>query len=331
MSSSVGSLLFAASAAVVVSILKLRRQEKRIAELWIYPIKGCKGFPVKEALITRRGLKHDRMLMVVNEDGKFISQRSHPKMALIKTSIVEGGGAPAVLILSAPGQSELRIPLPANYDVEDEEEKKGRKITATVWGNACQSYEVSGIGGVSVTRWFSEVLSRGNERENLRLVRMCSSFVRSCKNTTSGQTGFADGYPFLLATRQSMQALNKRLVEKKEAIISLENFRPNLILDGCHKPFEEDAWTEIRVGPDRIAMHVVSACSRCKVPTINPIDATFHPDNEPSKTMKEFRQGLHLGLTGKDERELFFGMNMDHGSLNEGALRIDDIVTVIQA
>lgn len=321
--SAVGPLLFAASAAVIVSLSRLRRRSRRIAELWLYPIKGCKGFPVKEAPITRRGLKHDRMLMVVNEDGKFISQRTHPKMALIKTSIVEGD---AVLILSAPGQSELRIPLPANYDVEDGEEEKGRKLMVTVWGTACESYEV---GGDSVTQWISEFLTRGAERENLHLVRMCSSFIRPCKNTTSGQTGFADGYPFLLATRQSMQAINKRLVEKSEATISLENFRPNLILDDC-VCFEEDTWKEISVGPDGIPMRIVSACSRCKVPTINPDNATFHPNNEPSKTMKEFRQGLHLGLTGKDERELFFGMNLDHSSLNTGILRVGDLVRVVQ-
>ena len=62
------------------------------------------------------------------------------------------------------------------------------------------------------------------------------------------------------------------------------------------------------------------------LPTNDPNTGQFDAENAPSRTMKQFREGRHLGLglTGKDERELFFGTNLDHASLNAGLLREGD-------
>jgi hypothetical protein len=84
----------AGSACFLLSILSIgaslmRRQKKKsnsntrqavIDELVVYPIKGCRGFSVPSAVLTPRGLEHDRCFMVVKAgSGKFISQRSHAR------------------------------------------------------------------------------------------------------------------------------------------------------------------------------------------------------------------------------------------------------------
>ena len=354
-----GSGLFALATLLPFALRALKR--RRIAELWVYPIKGCKGFRVDEAVITRRGFLHDRVLMVVNAEGKFISQRSHPKMALVTTRI-DG----CELVINSPGRPELRVSLPSSYDSDatDELGAGKEKLRVTVWKSECDAYEI----GAEATSWFSETLSRsgGQGKENLRLVRMANSCVRECRLTAGkGQTGFADAFPFLLATRESLEDLNSRLARP----VAMENFRPNIVLEGgflC-RPWEEDSWKRVRFHSPRFAlafglgggsrendsknkhsespkdrtaaaaaaaalsvdveMHTIVPCGRCKVPTNDPTTGILDANNEPTRTMKSFREGRHIGLAGTDdEREIFFGVNADHGSVNVGCLRVGDVV-----
>lgn len=60
-----------------------------ISELWIYPIKSCKGIRVNRAEVTPKGFALDRIFMVVDSNGKFISQRTHPTLALVEVAISE--------------------------------------------------------------------------------------------------------------------------------------------------------------------------------------------------------------------------------------------------
>lgn len=361
-----GAGLFALVTLLPFALRALKR--RRIAELWVYPIKGCKGFRVDDAVITRRGFLHDRVLMVVNAEGKFISQRSHPKMALVTTRI-DG----CELVINSPGRPELRVSLPRSYDSDaiDELSAGKEKLRVTVWKSECDAYEV----GAEATRWFSETLSRSGgegkdkyqdkEQENLRLVRMANSCVRECRLTSGkGQTGFADAFPFLLATRESLDDLNKRLARP----VAMENFRPNIVIEGGYlcRAWEEDSWKHVRFHRPRyslglvfglgigggsedsnsnsnsnsqqskdkdepatldIEMHTLVPCGRCKVPTNDPATGILDANNEPTRTMKSFREGRHIGLEGTDDaREIFFGVNADHGSVNEGCLRVGVVV-----
>lgn len=325
-----------AAVGIVTALLYVRHRRKRltIKALYLYPIKGCRGISVDQANVTRRGLKHDRTMMLVNEDCKFISQRSHPRMVLLQTKLEEGHHeGRALLRVSAPsedGGPDLVVEMPHDYDNEEEEEflmgrgKQTSYLQVSVWGTACLAYEVS----PEASAFFSKHLSRGEKTENLRLVRMASQNVRPCKLTDKGQTGFSDQYPFLLCSVASMADLARRL-PLGAAHVNLENFRANIIVDGC-TAWEEDSWKAVTFtasSGDSVAMQVVSHCSRCKVPTNDIERGCFDENDEPSRTMKTFRQGSHLGLTGKAERELYFGVNLDNGSCNTGHLSVGFAVT----
>lgn len=300
----------------------------------MFPIKGCLGVRVQSIAVTRRGLKHDRSMMVVDANNKFISQRSYPRMVLIKTRLEEGAGGRPLLRVSAPsgegqGQDDLVIELPSDYDSKEEEEElmgRGRQsspyLTVTVWGAECLAYEVA----QEASAWFSKCLSRGGgeKPENLRLVRMARENVRPCKLTDKGQTGFSDQYPLLLASTASMADLTRRL-PRSAGHVKMDSFRANVVVDGCIRPWEEDTWREVAFScePEQdITMRVVSHCSRCKVPTNIIERGCFDENDEPTRTMRTFRQGKELGLTGKAERELYFGVNLDNASLNSGTLSV---------
>eukprot|EP01033_Poteriospumella_lacustris_P020578 gene20578-15108_t len=178
----VSSTLFAASAAVFFAWKFVNQKPKhaaRVKKIVIYPVKSCGGIELQSAVVTKRGFLYDRAFMIVDEKGNFVSQRKKPTMALIKTQLDHQRG---LLILNAPGMSQLEVPLAesANEEVR----------TVTVWGESCDGRVIDTQG------WFSTFL----ELPSLELVRMGSSWVRPTdpKYAPKGQTGFADGFAFLL-------------------------------------------------------------------------------------------------------------------------------------
>jgi uncharacterized protein YcbX len=75
-----------------------------LPSLIYYPIKACRGFEVETSLIERRGLEHDRRMMLVTPEGKFLTQREHPKLALVTPKLEDG-----LLTLSAPHFDAIQL------------------------------------------------------------------------------------------------------------------------------------------------------------------------------------------------------------------------------
>ena len=59
----------------------------QISALIYYPIKACRGHAVDVSNVERMGLEHDRRMMVVTPEGRFLTQREHSKLALVTPSI----------------------------------------------------------------------------------------------------------------------------------------------------------------------------------------------------------------------------------------------------
>ena len=78
----------------------------RVVELSYYPVKGCAGTSVREALLTPAGLAHDRSFMVVSEEGVYRTQRRDPLLAVVRPLITPDGGH---LTLTAPGVEPLHL------------------------------------------------------------------------------------------------------------------------------------------------------------------------------------------------------------------------------
>ncbi len=255
-----------------------------ISSLTYYPIKACRGFDVDSSLVTRMGLDHDRRMMVVTPDGHFLTQREHPRLALV-TPTLDGGA----VTLSAPNYDSLRVHIHSS----------GTPVSVEIW----RSKNVDAIDqGEEAAQWFSDWLGA-----SARLVHIADGFIRRVNEKYAvhpdDHTGFADGYPILLASEESLNELNARL----ETPVPMNRFRPNLVVRGC-EPFAEDTWKRIRIGD--VEMTVVKPCPRCVVTTID--KETLAQSKEPLKTLNSFH---------KQEGGAMFGQNvipLDRGRLNVG-------------
>ena len=233
-----------------------------VSALTYYPIKACRGFEVDSSHVTRMGLEHDRRMMVVTPEGGFLTQREHPRLALVTPAMDSGA-----VILSAPNFDSLRVYI----------HTRGTPISVGIW----RSKDVQAVDqGEEAAQWFSDWLGA-----SVRLVHIADGFIRRINEkyavNPDDHTGFADGYPILLASEESLADLNARL----ETPVPMNRFRPNLVVRGC-EPFAEDAWKRIRIGG--VEMVVVKPCARCVVTTID--KETLAQNKEPLKTLNTFRK-----------------------------------------
>jgi len=252
-----------------------------VSELHVYPIKGCGGIPLKTARVGRRGIENDRAWMVVDSQGRFMSQRTHPRMALIRPQLSSQG-----LTIAAEGMAGLRVT------------DTGDRRQVEVWGDRCNAVDQ----GDGVARWLTAFLDAPS-----RLVRMTDPNVRQVDPAfaarPSDEVGFADGYPFLLISQASLDDLNRRLDEP----LPMNRFRPNIVVQGC-EPFAEDQWTRFRIC--EVAFAAAKACGRCAVTTVN--QETADRGKEPLRTLATYRES-----GGK----VYFGQNLvheGHGNLSVG-------------
>ena len=264
--------------------------EITLTSLIYYPIKACSGFEVDSANVERMGLQHDRRMMVATPGGEFLTQREFPRLAWVTPKLKDG-----LLELSAPNYDSLQLGI----------QTSGTPIPVNIW----KSKNVHAIDqGNEAAVWFSDWLGR-----DVRLVHIADGYKRLVSNDYSvnpdDHTGFADGYPLVLSSEESLKDLNSRL----ETPVPMNRFRPNLVVKGC-QPFAEDTWNRIRVGDVELA--VVKPCARCVVTTID--KNTLERNKEPLKTLGKYR---------KHKLGAIFGQNAI--PLNEGAFRLGMSVEIL--
>src|SRR5688572_6951499 len=79
----------------------------RLSRLFIYPIKSAAGLEVESATVDEFGLAHDRRWMIVDEDRTALTQREHPRLALVRPTPTARG-----VEVNSQGFSSLTIDLP---------------------------------------------------------------------------------------------------------------------------------------------------------------------------------------------------------------------------
>jgi len=265
----------------------------KLSEIYVYPIKSLGGIHLNIANITTRGLENDRRFMLVDENGRFLSQREHPQLAIFQTEIKEN----FLLITNKKTGQNLTINLSPNTQTTD--------ILVTVWDDETSAIEVSN----AASKWFTQALGIPT-----RLVYMPEESQRKieAQYSLTGEeiTSFSDGYPILIIGQSSLNNLNNRL----ENPVNINRFRPNFVFtDG--EPFEEDAWHEFTVGDVRF--FGVKPCARCIVTTIDQ-ETGEKKGKEPLLTLNKYR---------KAGNKILFGQNVLISQL--GTVSVGDDVTVL--
>lgn len=243
----------------------------KLSQLAIYPIKSTSQISLQQARLSPFGLEMDRRWMLIDEQGYMLTQRKHPKMCLIKSTLENKR-----LVVSAPDMPALSL------DIND----TNMQIKASVWEDSCNAYDC----GPQAAEWFSSVI-----QSPTRLVFFPDNEVRQVDLDYAQQgdiTAFSDGFPYLLIGQSSLDDLNSRL----SSAVDMKRFRPNLVVAGS-AAFAEDNWKKIRIGD--ITFRLVKPCSRCSIPSINP--DTGEQSAEVVKTLAGYRMR---------ENKILFGQNM---------------------
>jgi uncharacterized protein YcbX len=238
----------------------------QITGLFVYPVKSMKGIPANRSVLTEAGLLHDRRWMVVNGDGRFVTQRNQPRLALVETRLESHG-----VVLSLDGHGSVAISF---------ESAGGARVQTKVWKDSVEAVDE----GSEIADWLTRALGA---REPLRIVRMAPGFRRRLtqaerfgENTT---TQFADTAPFLVANEASLEALNRDLESNGHKPVPMNRFRPNIVLRGPG-PFSEHQTAALTGDGWRLAM--VDHSKRCIVTTIDQETAERNPAHEPFQTLR---------------------------------------------
>lgn len=262
----------------------------KIQDIYIYPIKSLGGIRLESAQVLTKGFRWDRRWMLVDENGRFLTQRSLHKMALLQVALLENGLE--VFHKHSPDHV-LQVPFIPETD---------ELISSQVWDDKVEGKVVS----KEADRWFSEMLE-----VDCRLVFMSEDAPRmvDADYAEQGETvSFADAMPYLLIGQGSLDDLNARL----DVPLPMDRFRPNIVFSGG-AAFEEDAWSEIQLGG--LLFKVAKPCARCVLTTVN--QDTAEKGKEPLKTLATYRL--------KDKKVLF-GQNLI--ALGNGELKVGDSLTV---
>lgn len=261
-----------------------------IARLYVHPVKSMRGLRVSHGLADLSGFAHDRIFMLTESDGTFITARQYPQMVLFTPALLQDG-----LHLTAPDGSVARIRyqdfLPQSAPTE-------------VWGNHFSAL----IAPDQINQWLSGFFPRP-----VQLRWLGPTLSRRVKKHQDVPLSFADGFPYLLTNEASLRDLQNRC----PASVSMTQFRPNLVVTGV-PAWAEDTWKVIRIGD--VTFDVVKPCSRCIFTTVSPEQGRKHPAGEPLTTLQSFR-------TAVDNGDVDFGQNLI--ARNSGVIREGDDVEVL--
>ncbi len=267
-----------------------------ITGLFLYPVKSLRGHAVPAAELDALGFVGDRRFLVVDPTGKFMTQRTTPRMACIDARLSVGA-----LTLAANGAGGVSIPTASD--------PRAPLRTVSVWSSEGLLAEDC---GTVASAWLSDFLGL-----TCLLVRIGEKFSRPILKSSArpGDTvTFADGYPLLAVSEASLMNLNDRILENMGAPVPMNRFRPNIVVDDC-TAFAEDAWTRIQIG-DAVFRNG-GPCARCPITTTDQL--TGERDKEPLKTLATFRRDQG------DSTRINFGINLIHET-KQGALRVGDPV-----
>ncbi|WP_128429969.1 MOSC domain-containing protein [Streptomyces cyaneus] len=270
----------------------------QLQSIHVHPVKAFRGTAPREAVVEPWGLAGDRRWVLIDDGGKVVTQRQQPRLALAAAELLPGGG----VRLSAPGTDPLTVPVPRAVGTVPVEIFRDKVEAVLAEDDAAHAWCSAHLGA------------------DVRLAFMDDPGTRrpvDPEYALPGETvSFADGYPLLLTTTASLDALNSLIAQgdhAQEGPLPMNRFRPNVVVSGT-AAWAEDDWSRIAIG--EVTFRVPKQCGRCVVTTTD--QATAERGREPLHTL-----GRHRRLGGK----LVFGQNLV--PLSRGTIRVGDPVTIL--
>lgn len=247
----------------------------QITAINVYPVKSCRGIALDRARITATGFEHDREWLVVRPEGRFVTQREEPRLALIETALKA-----EALELRTPHGSELTVELAM----------QGREVEVTCWRDRCAAFDAGEEAASFLTQYLGTPA---------RLVRFDARRKRPSNmewtQGTQALNQFSDGFAWLLLSEASLADLNARLAQP----LPMNRFRPNIVVSGL-PPYAEDHVHEFAAGS--IRLRGVKPCIRCVITTTDQSTGA-RGSPEPLRTLRGYR-------FNRDLKGVAFGQNL---------------------
>lgn len=264
--------------------------QPNLAQISIYPIKSTAPVHLSRRAVTVTGLAFDRRFVICDDNGKFISARTQPKLLKVQASLLHDG-----IHISTAGAQGLTFSYTSLEDQYD---------SISVWKDLIDAVYC----GEAAEQWFSHLL-----QQTCKLYFFGSQSHRSVAGNPENQIAFADGYPLLLISQASLSELNQRC----KGTVVMDQMRPNLVVENT-AAYAEDSWKRIRIGT--VEFKVVKPCGRCIMTTTDPETLERNPDREPLSVLKKYRKG--------NDGEAHFGQNLI--ALNRGTISQGDTIEILE-
>ncbi len=255
----------------------------KIKSLVIYPIKSCGGISQERLQLLPSGPLWDRILVLADEDGRFISQRTRPSLSRIRTCMPASSDLSAEVLVAAHGMGSRSIRL------FDAAQGKGdpKLCSVIIHKDTCSGIDL----GDEHADWFSHFLGKP-----CRLVQQVFEHPRIREPRTFNRkisVSYADGYPLLVVGESSRVDLNRKIVEAGNAPVPMDRFRPNIVIADA-LPYAEDGWKYLRIGT--VVLEGATKCTRCVITTTD--QETGERGVEPLRTLATYRksaEGIEFG------------------------------------
>ncbi len=262
-----------------------------IQELYVYPIKSCRGIKIQSTKVLKNGFEFDRNWMIVDEKNVFLSQRKLPQMAVISVEL-----KPEKLRLSFPGFTSIEIDLQFTAEL----------ISCTVWNSNILCHKYSS----EINNWLSQCLA-----VNCSLVKIGSHDARIYKSPSRElpyEVTFADSAPVLIANRKSFDAFTHGKSNSNEIL----RLRPNIVVE-TSVAFEEFQWKHLH--SQSVGFDVLGPCTRC---TLIDVD-----QNTGEKGLKFFKSLSDFLKENGHAGNVDFGMKLIPKSI--GYLAQGDVISIM--
>ena len=239
--------------------------------------------------------------MITDNAYNFISQREIELMTTIETKIDSSS-----LILSSPQNRRLKVPLESN---------RINKVKVMVWDDYCDAYDE----GDEASSWLTEALG-AHKGSSLRLVRFDQKDKRLVPkkylNGVHAESAFSDQFPYLITSWESLSKLNNGLLENNSKKVSMNRFRPNIVIKGL-SDIEKMTSFNLTCEKGDYQFGLRKPCKRCKITTINQETGEVENPKEPLATLVKLKNS-------EESHGAFFGQNAillsDYGVLRVGDL-----------
>ncbi|KAK5583175.1 hypothetical protein RB653_004766 [Dictyostelium firmibasis] len=289
---------------------KINESEIKIDNIIVYPIKACKGIELKQCKLTEYGFENDRRWMIIYNN-RYCAQKAYPILSTIETSYSKDG---EYLIISKKGvDKQLKISTKPLILEELEESKIHREVA--MFDNQSQCYDE----GDEAAQWFDDVIGNG---KGFRLVQMCPEGIWERKirthmsdnlkilaenkddnNNKFYKNSLANSCQIMILSKESINETNIRIDktrkekgEKPQPHLGWDRYRPNILISGLQKTFDEDNWISIGISSPSskksIELTIAEANARCPVVVVDQVNGVMDPfnDDEPLRTLKTFRK-----------------------------------------